>query len=528
MNTETNELRTIKIETLIKDPNHPRQDVGELKELISSLRKDGQQVPINVNLTQDGICFCNDGWRRIEALKKMGKETVLCLVHEGYNPGEAAHQSYIINTQRSELNPIEIALHFKRMTALGFSYRDLEIKGYGSPSQISNKAKLLDLPDDVQSMISKGELSMSHGEALLGIEKSDECSRMAQRAVEHEWSAKVLKQAIRRYNAKNNREPEKEVSISDTEIPGVFFKDSRDMSEQADKSVGLIFTSPPYFMGKEFEQGYSFDDHLDNIEAVMKECARVVVPGGIIALNLNDILDFKGKKGDNKKSHIELMAHRYQAYLKRHGFLLESKIIWVKGTDAYLSSNPSRAFRKDTRHASYRSISRHEYILVFRKSGERKAPSEEAELSSILTKEEWSRYIPSVWTIPAVRKDEGHPTVFPEELARRVIKMYSFVGERVLDPFLGSGTTIKVARELGREGIGYEREEALYRGVIESRLEGTFSKEDSEPQETLTEHSKRVLDELEAIQPIKSDDDDRDYESLAFGSESDEREPELA
>ena len=168
MNTETNELRMIKIETLIKDPNHPRQDVGELKELISSLRKDGQQVPINVNLTQDGICFCNDGWRRIEALKKMGQETVLCLVHEGYNPGEAAHQSYIINIQRSELNPIEIALHFKRMTALGFSYRDLEIKGYGSPSQISNKAKLLDLPDDVQSMISKGELSMSHGEALLG------------------------------------------------------------------------------------------------------------------------------------------------------------------------------------------------------------------------------------------------------------------------------------------------------------------------------------------------------------------------
>lgn len=129
---------------------------------------------------------------------------------------------------------------------------------------------------------------------------------------------------------------------------------------------------------------------------------------------------------------------------------------------------------------------------------------------------------------PIGQENEGHPTVFPDELALRIIKMYSFVGETVLDPFLGSGTTIKVARELGREGIGYEREEALYRGVIESKLEGTLSKEDSEPKETLTEYSERQLEELEAIQPVKSDDDDRDYAALAFGSESDEREPELA
>ena len=95
----------------------------------------------------------------------------------------------------------------------------------------------------------------------------------------------------------------------------------------------------------------------------------------------------------------------------------------------------------------------------------------------------------------------GIPLFFPEELARRVIKMYSFVGERVLDPFLGSGTTIKAARELGREGIGYEREEELYRGAIESKLEGTISKEDSESKETLPEYVERQLEELEESQP---------------------------
>lgn len=499
--TKTN-LVEININDLNKDPNHPRQDMGDLEELIASLRKDGQQVPINVNRTQDGICFYNDGWRRIEALKKMGKETVLCLVHDGYNAGEAAHQSYIINTQRSQLNPIEIALHIKRMVGLGFTYRDLELKGYGSTALISNKAALTDLPEDVQVMISTGKLSMAHGTALLDLEKGAERSRMAKRAMDHEWSARVTEQAVRRYKEKCNKKPAPKVSIPDTEIPGVYFKDSKDMSEQEDKSVGLIFTSPNYFIGKEFEQGYSFDNHIDNIEAVMKECARVIVPGGVIALNLNDILNFKGEKGINKKSHIKLMAHRYQSILKRHAVLLESQIIWVKGTDAYSSSDRSRAFAADTKHAEYRIINRHEYILVFRKNGERKAPSEEATLASVLTKEDWSRCIPSVWQIPPVRKSEGHPTIFPDELARRIIKLYSFAGETVLDPFLGSGTTVKVARELGRVGIGYEREEK-YKATILAKL-GAAAKP-AEEKITISEHVAGILEDLENRQPQKAE-----------------------
>jgi len=494
--TKTN-LVEININDLNKDPNHPRQDLGDLEGLLSSLRKDGQQVPINVNLTQDGICFYNDGWRRIEALKKMGKETVLCLVHDGYIAADAAHQSYIINTQRSQLNPIEIALHIKRMVSLGFTYRDLEIKGYGSTAQISTKVALVDLPEDIQAMISKGELSMAHGAALLDLEKDDERSRMAKRAVDHEWSARLTEQAVRRYKDQCNRKPSPKVSIPDTEIPGVYFKDSKDMSEQEDKSVGLIFTSPNYFIGKEFEQGYSFEDHLDNIEAVMKECARIIVPGGVIALNLNDILNFKGKKGDNKKAHVELMAHRYQSILKKHAVLLESQIIWVKGIDAYSSSDRSRAFAADTKHAEYRIINRHEYILVFRKNGERKAPSEEAALASVLTKEEWSKYIPSVWQIPQVWKSEGHPTVFPDELARRIIKMYSFVGEIVLDPFLGSGTTVKVARELSREGIGYEREEK-YKDTIMKKL-GVA--EPAEKEKTISTFIERTKTQIDVNQP---------------------------
>ena len=515
----------IKIEQLIKDPNHPRLKSGNLESLIASIRHDGLMTPISAAKVSDDKYHVFEGWRRVEALKAMGQTEVACILYENLKDADTAHKSFILNTERSQLNEIEIALHIKKMKDdFGYSFRDLEIMGYGSSANVSKQVKLLDLPKDVQGQIASGSLSKAHGVELLKLGDLKKMSRMAKRAYDHEWSANQLQNAIRRHLTP--KEPRKSVGKKDLQaqaIPGVYFKDSKDMSDLPDESVGCIFTSPPYFVGMEYEKGYSFEEHLENIKAVMEECARVTVPGGVIALNVDDIHNFKGTRGDDKFAHVKLMIHKYQAFLKKCGVFLEDRIVWVKDQNPH-SKDMSKAFSADTVHSTYRHIKRHDFVYIFRKKGERVAPSEEASLASVLTKEEWSRYIPSVWTIPAVWKSEGHPTVFPEELARRVIKMYSFVGETVLDPFLGSGTTIKVARELGREGIGYEREEALYREVIASKLEGTLPSEDSEPKETLTEHSKRVLDELEAIQPVESDDDDRDYEALAFGIESDARE----
>lgn len=252
------------------------------------------------------------------------------------------------------------------------------------------------------------------------------------------------------------------------------------MSELPDNSVALIFTSPPYFAGMEYEQGYSIDDHWDNIEAVMAECARVIMPGGTIALNLNDILNFKGKKGTNKKAHLELTGHFYQKFLKKHGVILENQIVWSKGPDAF-STDRSRAYGKDTKHGEYKIINRHEFIYIFRKDGERKIPSERANLESFLTKEDWAKYIPSVWEIRQVWKSEGHPNVFPDELPLRVIKMFSFVGETVLDPFLGSGSTVKIAKELGRDAVGYERDLRYKETIMEKLLDKKHSKQAETP-----------------------------------------------
>jgi len=528
-NVTASKQAEIKIEQLIKDPNHPRLKSGNLESLISSIRHDGLMTPISAAKVSDDKYHVFEGWRRVEALKAMGQTEVACIVYENLKDADTAHKSYVLNMERNQLNEIEIAQHIKKMKDdFGYSYRDLEIMGYGSSANISKQVKLLDLPKDVQGKIISGSLSKAHGAELLKLGDLKKMTRMAKRAYDHEWSANQLQNAIRRHLTP--KEPRKSVDKKDLPaqvIPGVYFKDAKEMSELPDESVGCIFTSPPYFVGMEYETGYSFEEHLENIKAVMEECARVTVPGGVIALNVDDIHDFKSKRGNDKSAHIQLMIHKYQTFLKKHGVFLEDKIVWVKDQTPH-SKDMSKAFSADIVHSTYRHIKRHDFVYIFRKKGERVAPSEEASFASALTKEEWSRYIPSVWTIPAVWKNEGHPTVFPEELARRVIKMYSFFGERVLDPFLGSGTTIKVARELGREGIGYEREEELYRDVIAAKLEGTLPGEDFEPKETLTEYAERQRKELEAIQPVKSDDDDRDYGSLIYGTQSDAREVEHA
>jgi DNA modification methylase len=386
----------------------------------------------------------------------------------------------------------------------GWSYRDMEIKGYGSNANLSRCVKLLDLPNDVQDKIAAGQLTKAHGTALLGLESPKEIRNMAKRALAHDWSSKILDEAVKRYLAPKNGDSTPKTKLPfDKDIPGVYFKDSKDMNELPKESVGCIFTSPPYFVGMEYEKGYTFEEHLENIEAVMKECARVTVPGGVIALNVDDIYRFKGKLGKDNP-HIQFMIHKYQSFLRKHGVYLEDKIVWIKDLNPH-SQDRSRAFSADTVHTTYRHIKRHDFVYIFRKKGERLVPSEEANLASTLNKDEWKAFIPSVWTIPAEWESKGHPNVFPEELARRVIKMYSFVGETVLDPFLGSGTTIKVARELDREGIGYEREDGLYKATIAEKLKGTEPVTDVEPTEGegLADYAKSQMEESDAHQPEK-------------------------
>ena len=462
-------LVTVDIDLLVKHPNHPRKDLGNLETLEASIRRDGLQEPPMVMASDQGNYLILDGVRRVEVAKSFGWKEMLCLVRENLNADIAAHLSYVKNIERKSLTPIEIAGHLKRMMdKFGYTLRDLELKGYGSPPSISAKLKLLGLSQKVQGMIQNGEISATHGVQLVKLPTVKEQERMAKRIVDDDLTAKRTESHVARYLAKGKKAiTAPNVQVPESEIPGVYFKDAKDMSELPDKSVHLIVTSPPYFVGMEFEKGLSLSDHWENINTVMKECGRVLVDGGIMALNVGDIHNFRGEKGNNDFTQIQLVGPKYQAFLRRHGIYLQDKIVWVKSNHAY-SMDVSKAWSWKTPHTSYRILVNHDPVYIFRKKGEREAPSEEIALRSRITKEDWTQWATGIWFINRV-KQEGHPAIYPDELPRRLIRMFSYIGDRVLDPFLGSGTTLKVARELGREGIGYERE-LQYKQVIMEKL----------------------------------------------------------
>ena len=458
------------INTLVVPAHHPRKHLGDLESLQGSIKRDGLQEPLMVHQIGENQYAVIDGGRRLKAVQEFGWNKVPCFIKKELKPADAAHLSYVKNTERNSLNPIEIALHLKAMQEeFRYTLSELGLKGYGSSASIRNKMKLLELPDLIQKQIQAGELSSAHGLELIKLPSSKEQKRMAKKITDHDLTAKRAGNQIDRYLAKGKekgKEPTK--SFPDTDIPGVYFKDSRDMKgELPKKSVHLIVSSPPYNVGMEYEKGVSFNEHLEMVKDVLKECARVLVPGGIMALNVDDIKNFKGNKGNSDQAQIQFMGHKYQSFLKRHQVDLTDIVIWKKSTA--WSKKLHISYNEDTVHTSYKTFDDFEPVYIFRKKGEREVPPEDRVLQSRLTQEQWVAWISGVWDIKSVKNMDGHPNIYPDHLVYRLIKMFSYVGDTVLDPWLGSGTTVKVARELNREGIGYEKE-LQYKPVIMEKL----------------------------------------------------------
>ena len=513
----------VPMEKLAVPVSHPRRNRGDLETLQKSIRKNGLLEPLTVcKSNEDGFYMVIDGTRRLTSLAEFGWKAVPCILVKSMPLGEIAHFAYEKNMERRSLSPIEIALHLKSMKEkYGYSLRDLDALGYGSPALTSQKIRLLDLPAKVKEMIEDEKLTMSHGVALLKLENDKQQEKKAKHAYDFGWSAKRLETNINDFLKKGKKAHKEKVRLPEGDIPGVYFKDSKDMSELPEQSVHLIVASPPYCVGMEFEKGISYKEHWENMQEVVKESARVLVPGGIIALNVGDIHNYKGPDGKAKHSQIELVGHKYQSYLRRHNVYLSDIIIWVKRTQA-MSQDVSKAWSDKTPHTGYRILLNHEPIYIFRKQGEREIPSEDAALNSRITKEEWSHWVAGIWKINTVRRNEGHPAIYPDELVQRLIKMFSYEGDSVLDPFLGSGTTIKVARELGREGIGYERE-VQYKPVIMQKLGLT---EDALQQESMLGYAKKsvALEELEA----SYNKAEAEVASKQFETETDATEPKPA
>jgi DNA modification methylase len=233
--------------------------------------------------------------------------------------------------------------------------------------------------------------------------------------------------------------------------------DSREMREVKNSSIDLIVTSPPYWNIKDYgvkEQiGYNqpLNEYFDDLHKVFSECYRVLKPGRRMCINIGDQFTRATAYGRYKviPLHAEVIVRCEQI-----GFDYMGSIIWQKRTTMHTTGGSTVMGSYPYPPNGMIEID-YEFILIFKKPGKSEKVAKEIKEKSKLTKEEWKEYFSGHWRIPGMRQKE-HQAMFPEEIPRRLIKMYSYVNDTILDPFLGSGTTAKVALELQRNSIGYE------------------------------------------------------------------------
>lgn len=233
--------------------------------------------------------------------------------------------------------------------------------------------------------------------------------------------------------------------------------DSRQMTELEDKSVDLIITSPPYWQLKDYgiknQIGYndSYEDYINNLNLVWNESYRVLNNGCRLCVNIGDQFARAVYYGRYKVIPIRTEIIKFCEAI---GFDYMGAIIWQKKTTSNTTGGASLMGSYPNPRNGILSID-YEFILLFKKLGTPIHPNRELKEQSKMTKEEWKTYFDGHWNFGGARQD-GHIAVFPEELPRRLIKMFSFVSDTVLDPFLGSGTTSLAARNLNRNSVGYE------------------------------------------------------------------------
>lgn len=218
-------------------------------------------------------------------------------------------------------------------------------------------------------------------------------------------------------------------------------KSAESMDELPDNSVHLMVTSPPYNVGKDYDEDLTLESYREFLKRVWREVHRVLVPGGRACINVANL---------GRKPYIPLHAFIVEDMIEL-GFMMRGEVIWDKASSA--GSSTAWGSWQSASNPTLRDV--HEYILIFSKNtfGRKNLLKRE----NTISRDEFLELTKSIWTFPSESaKKIGHPAPFPVELPYRTIQLYTFEGEVVLDPFMGSGQTVIAAIKSKRSYVGYE------------------------------------------------------------------------
>jgi len=282
----------------------------------------------------------------------------------------------------------------------------------------------------------------------------------------------------------------------------IIIGDSRNMQELSTGSIQLVVTSPPYWQLKDYGSDeqigfhHTYEDYINHLNLVWNECYRVLENGCRLCVNIGDQFARAVYYGRYKVIPIRTEIIKF---CESVGFDYMGSIIWQKVTTCNTTGGAAVMGSYPYPRNGIIKID-YEFILVFKKQGQASPVTKDVKEASRLTEEEWNQFFNGHWNFPGERQS-GHLAMFPEELPRRLIKMFTFVGDTVLDPFLGSGTTSLAAKKLSRNSVGYEINKEFL-PVIQNKIGSMHKSLFEETQFAVCEQEVKSIDFSERIEKL--------------------------
>jgi DNA modification methylase len=251
-------------------------------------------------------------------------------------------------------------------------------------------------------------------------------------------------------------------------VHSLYLGDARNMSVLGAESVHLVLTSPPYWTLKEYRDSAGqlghvedYDQFLHELDRVWKHCFRALVPGGRLICVVGDVCL---SRRENEGRHTVVPLHSsIQEHCRKLGFDNLAPIIWHKISNAVYEVENGSSFLGKPYEPNAVIKNDIEFILMERKPGGYRNPDVPTKVLSLISAENHKKWFQQIWTGVTGASTKQHPAPYPLELAERLIRMFSFVGDTVLDPFMGTGTTTVAAAKWGRNSIGFEIDSQYYK-----------------------------------------------------------------